>query len=777
METGQQAVNAAPPIRQESNGVSDGITDETIRRRGAAIYARQCLACHGNNGEGNEDFYPDPLTGDATVSQLAALISETMPEEDPDACVAEDAKAVAAYVHHEFYSEAAQIRRRPPRISLARLTANQLRQSLADLYMHFGGDPWTEDGRGLTGRYFDDKNWKKEKLKIQRVDSTIDFDFADDGPGEGINASQFYINWNGSLLVMETGRYEIVVNSTCAFTLDFGNNQRRLIDNAVQSAGKEEFRETLQLTAGRCYPIKLQLFQRKRKTDQPEARISLQWTTPGGVQEIIPASHLIPNEMPATFALQSKLPPDDRSYGYKRGTAIDRSWDQSTTDAAIEFAAIATDELYPMYLQRNRKKKNDNREHLRTFLVRLVSTAFRRPLDDQMQKHFVDRHIENNENHNDAIKLVVLSTIKSPRFLYPTLDRDRSKSRQVGTRLALTLYDSLPSDKWIVKAMEANRMAKPKQITQAAWRMVGDYRCRAKTKELIYHWLDLDQIDEITKDQSLYPGFDAALVADLRQSLSAFIDEVIYSESSDFRQLLQADWMFTTPRIESFYGNAWQPVDGDDSGLQRCVSDPIEHVGVLTHPFLLSKLAYHRTSSPIHRGVFLTRHVLGRVLRPPNAAFSPLNPDLHPGLTTRQRVQLQTDERSCQVCHSKINPLGFAFEQFDASGRFRLEEKDQAVDARGSYVTRDDETIRFDGVRELGDYLAGSQDCHHAFVEAAFEHFVKQPIAAYGPNLSSELTQRFVSAEFNVQQLIVWIAEIASNPLPNPLPNQSEQFQ
>ena len=476
--------------------------------------------------------------------------------------------------------------------------------------------------------------------------------------------------------------------------------------------------------------------------------------------------------MPATFPLQTKLPPDDRSYGYNRGTAINRSWDQSTTAAATEFASIATEELYPIYLNRNQKKSNKNRALLRSFLTQLVSTAFRRPLDDEMQWKYVDRHIEANESDLDAIKLVVLATIKSPRFLYPTLDQDRSKSHRVGTRLALTLYDSLPSDQRLVKRIERGQLQKRQQATDAAWEMVDDYRCRAKAREFIYHWLDLDQIDEITKDQKLYPGFDASLVADLHKSLDAFIDHIIFSETSDFRQLLQADWMFTSQRIESFYGEAWQPAkfsknDQQFNQRQRSDADPIKHVGVLTHPLLLSKLAYHRTPSPIHRGVFLTRHVLGRVLRPPSAAFSPLNPDLHPGLTTRQRVEMQTNEKNCQVCHSKINSLGFALEQFDASGRFRVRENKMAIDAHGSYVTSDGQTARFDGARELGDYLAGSHDCHQAFVEAAFEHFVKQPIAAYGVDLSENLTQRFASSGFNVRQLIVWIAEIASEPSPS----------
>ena len=78
-----------------------------------------------------------------------------------------------------------------------------------------------------------------------------------------------------------------------------------------------------------------------------------------------------------------------------------------------------------------------------------------------------------------------------------------------------------------------------------------------------------------------------------------------------------------------------------DSMLTRSVRDREIHAGVLTHPLIMSNLAYHRTTSPIHRGVFLTRRTLGRVLRPPDASFTPLSAELHPELTTRERIQLQ----------------------------------------------------------------------------------------------------------------------------------------
>ena len=759
----------------ETKQRQDKRSDEIMRAMGAQIYSTRCIKCHGGEGQGTEKFYRDALMGDSTVGELTALIANTMPEEDPDECVAEDARAVAMFIHHEFYGEAAQLRRRPPRKVLTRLTAEQLRQSLADLYGRFGPPASLDERKGLDGTYFDGDRWKKEKIKIKRVDPVIDFDFDHDGPGSGINPKEYYIHWEGALKVPVTGRYEIIVRSTCSFTMDFGHKKRQLIDNHVQSEGKEEFRETLLLTGGRSYPINIDCHQRKRKTEQPPGQISISWIPPWGAEEIIPVEFWSPSPQPATLSLQTKLPPDDRSYGYERGTAVSRSWDDSTTAAAIEFAGYASSELYPEYLRRHKRDNDQDRARLRGFLYKLVETAFRKPLDEPMKHHFVDRFVDEIQDDAEAIKIVSLYTIKSPRFLYPSLDADRSASRRSASRLALTLFDSLPSDSWLAKMAEKGQLDKPERIRRAAVRMVEDPRCRAKTLRFIHHWFDLGDLNEITKNQELYPGYDKNLVADLHESFNGFVEEVVYGETSDFRQLLQAEWGLTNQRIADFYGDAWKPSEdlSKEKPLVRSVSDRLQHVGLLTHPLLMSELAYQKTTSPIHRGVFLTRYTLGRVLRPPNAAFTPLSSDLHPGLTTRQRVQLQTGEVNCQVCHSKINALGFALEQFDAAGRYRVTENNQTIDVRGSYINREGETTKFNGARELGDFLANSEDCQRSFVETAFEHFVKQPIAAFGAQRSDELTESFRQSGCNIKQLIVSIAEIAAVDLP-PMPSNTD---
>ena len=532
------------------------------------------------------------------------------------------------------------------------------------------------------------------------MDNVIDFDFGKQSPGNEIDPKSYLIHWEGSLKVDRTGRYQIVLRSTCSCMMDFGSRNREFINNHVQSQGKDEFRRDLYLTAGRAYPFEISFFQRKRKTKQPPARISLSWVPPGGTEEVIPSQNLIPEQLADAFPLQAKLPPDDRSYGYDRGTSVSRQWDESTTATAIEFAQIAIDELYPKYRHRYRNEADENRSLLRRFLADIVKIAFRGKLDDAERDLYIDQQIALSEDDGEAIRRVMLLTLKSPRFLYPTLDAEHNRSQRAANRLALVMFDSLPSGSWLVNAAAKNQLQTDKQLANAARRMVDDYRVQAKALAFLNDWLGLQSTKEIIKDKELFPEFDSDTVQDLKKSMNRFLQDLLESETSDFRQLLQADWRYTTKRLENYYGPAWrsdatdnqpqseeatasQPITTTEenagsieSVLSRSVPDREIHAGVLTHPLLMSHLAYHRTTSPIHRGVFLNRRTLGRVLHPPDASFTPLSPDLHPDLTTRERVQLQTSEVSCQSCHQQINSLGFALEQFDATGRFRRNEKE-----------------------------------------------------------------------------------------------------
>jgi hypothetical protein len=283
-------------------------------------------------------------------------------------------------------------------------------------------------------------------------------------------------------------------------------------------------------------------------------------------------------------------------------------------------------------------------------------------------------------------------------------------------------------------------------------------RARSKLSEFFLSWLNVERFADLAKDSKRFPEFNEQVVSDLRTALDLFLDDVVGSKASDYRQLLLADWLYLNGRLAGFYG-AKLP---EDAPFQKVTLPGGQRAGVLTHPYLMAGLAYTATTSPIHRGVFVARSVLGRALRPPPEAVAPLAPHLHASLTTRERVALQTEHQSCQSCHRMINPLGFAFENFDAIGRFRQREKGKPIDSGGVYQTLDGKKIDFDNVRDLAEFLADSNETHAAFVEQLFQYMVKQPILAYGSQQAAELEKSFAKNDFNMRKLMVDIVVAAA---------------
>jgi hypothetical protein len=724
-----------------ANAEVDGIST------GQRIYEEHCARCHGAAGEGVAEKQTEPLVGDRALQDLTAVIVETMPEDDPGKVVGDDAKAVAEYIYDAFYSPVAQARNKPPRVELSRLTVRQYQNAVADLIGSFTGASRWDERRGLDAEYFDSKNFQRDKRVIERVDVRVDFDFGEASPGEKIGIEEFAMKWQGSLLAPDTGEYEIIVRTDNGARLWVNDRETALIDAWVRSGNDTEFRATIKLLGGRSYPLRLEFFKFKEK----KASIHLLWKPPHREVEVIPERHLTPSDARDTLIVETPFPPDDKSLGYERGTAVSKAWDEATTFAAIEVANKVVSKMRDLA---GVGRDDENRDaKLREFCGKFAERAFRRPLSDAERELYIDRQFDESGDATTAVKRVVLLTLKSPRFLFREVE-GTNDSFNVAARLSFTLWDSLP-DEPLWQAASRGELTTPEQVASQAERMVQDPRAKAKLREFLHQWLRLDGFADLAKDQELFPDFTPELVSDLRTSLDLSLDEVIWSEQADFRQLLLSDGLYANGRVAKFYGIEL----ATDSDFTKVAVDPAERAGLLSHPYLMTGFAYHATSSPIHRGVFVARSLLGRTLKPPKEAVTPIPADLHPDLTTRERIALQTGPPACALCHELINPLGFSLEHYDAVGRFRKEERDRPVDAAGFYETLSGEKAEFNGVRPLAEFLAGSPEVHAAFAERLFQYAVKQPVQAYGLNKREELRQLFVQHEFNINKLLVEIAK------------------
>jgi hypothetical protein len=598
------------------------------------------------------------------------------------------------------------------------------------------------------------------------VDAEVNFDWGEESPiPEKFEPHEFSVRWRGSVLAPDTGEYEFILRTEHAARLWVNNDQQPLIDAYVRATTDKEFRGTIRLLGGRAYPIRLEFSKAnqgvndKKDKDKPKptvkASISLLWKRPFHSEEVVPARHLSVTRVPEVFVLHAPFPPDDRSFGYERGTSISKAWEQATTEGAIEVAGYVATHLDDLA-----DADADNAEHkarLREFCRTFVERAFRRPITDEQMKSYVDAQFEEASDLQTAVKRVVLLTLKSPRFLYHAAGADSAADFTVAARMSFGLWDSIPDKQLLAAAADGQLKTRDEIVTQLN-RMLPDMRSRAKLRAFLLDWLKMGKPEELLKDRHAFANFTPEVASDLRTSLELSIDELLGSESADFRELLQCDSIFLNGRLARVYG-----IDlPEDAPFQRVTFQPDLRSGIVTHPYILANFAYTGTSSPIHRGVFISRSLLGRLLRPPPEAVVPLAPALHPDLTTRQRVTRQTSPESCQTCHGMINPLGFALEHFDAIGRYREREKDQPIDAAGSYLMRSGQVAEFNGARELAEFLAASDETHEAFVRQLFHHTVKQPIGAYGKNRLAELKQAFVEHDFNIWKLLEEIVAMSS---------------
>jgi hypothetical protein len=600
--------------------------------------------------------------------------------------------------------------------------------------------------------YCKSRDFEPDKRAIEQTDRRIDFDFGQASPAEEIaDASEFSIRWTGSILTDETGDYTFFVKSENGVRLLVNDFDDPLIDGWVSSGKPVEHQRAIRLLGGRVYPIRLDFFKYKDKS----ASVELAWKPPFQTRRTIPAERLIPTEAAKTFVVTTRFPADDRVEGYERGTSASREWVEATTKAALEAADRVIRHLDSFT---NHDDAADPTESVREFCRRFARRAFRRPLDEQQRNFFVDRHFAAGIPLQSSVQRVVLLVLTSPHFLYTEIRDDRTDDYDVASRLALCLWDSLPDEKLSVAA-DNGQLTSSRHIARHAERMLEDPRTKEKLRRFFHHWLRVEEHDQVVQDRESFPDFDEDMLADLRTSLDRALEEEIWNGAADFRQLLRADYLYLNERLARFYGMS--AVSGERFEKVSFRAD--ERAGIVTHPYLLATLAYQKSSSPIHRGVFVTRQLLNRALKSPPVAFSFRDDQFDPRWTMREKVTALTKSADCQTCHSIINPLGFILEHFDAVGRYRTHDQHRPIDAASDFVTHSGAVVHLAGARDLAEFLASNPETPAGFVEHLFHAFVNQPVGAYGPDAFSRLNTAFAESGYNIRRLLIEIACLSAS--------------
>ena len=326
-------------------------------------------------------------------------------------------------------------------------------------------------------------------------------------------------------------------------------------------------------------------------------------------------------------------------------------------------------------------KEAGNLAQVRESLGRMARRAFRRPVTDEELDGYVSivkAEIDAGEKFTDAVKAGMLSILCSKSFLF-IAEGDEASMRhtlndwEIASRLSYLLWSTMPDDELMTLAEKGLLRDKNERSKQFA-RMLADTRATRFTDSFSSQWLHLRKVGRFPPDKKLYPDYDAHLEKSMVGETKAFFRQVL-NDGLTLREFLNSDWSMMNSRLANFYG---VPDVGDAHEDFKKVSLPLEtrRGGLLTQASILSLTSDGTRHRPVHRGVWLSEAIFGKTPPPPPANVDPIapNPVDSPKATLRMKLEAHIHDASCAACHAKIDPLGLAFENYDAIGRWRTEE-------------------------------------------------------------------------------------------------------
>lgn len=354
------------------------------------------------------------------------------------------------------------------------------------------------------------------------------------------------------------------------------------------------------------------------------------------------------------------------------------------------------------------------------FIQSFGRRAYRRPLTPEEFGRFVTlfgqgaEFIQSGDAFRDGAQMVLEAILQSAKFLYRSEQGDGQTDEvgpvltdfEVATRLSYLFWGTSP-DEILLDAAASGSLSTPEGIAAQAERLASDPRVVDRVIDFHDRWLQLEGLGAAEKDPTIFPEFDPELVASMRQELYTVVEEITLNRSGGIVELLTSPLGAPDSALAALYG-----VSGSFGETPTIVDFPSDsgRTGILTQAaFLTGHSSASTRTSPILRGVFVLDRILCQEVPPPPPGAEMQEPDTPPEsdvLTTRDYFAWKTSMPACASCHSQINPIGFAFENFDGIGTYRNTDNGLPVDATGSVVVGNS-TLTFNGAAEFSESVAG----------------------------------------------------------------------
>lgn len=413
------------------------------------------------------------------------------------------------------------------------------------------------------------------------------------------------------------------------------------------------------------------------------------------------------------------------------------------------------------------------------FIAQFGARAFRRPLASPEASRLMALYTTGRTTLNlafpDAISLLIEAMLQSPQFLYhwevsPTDAPVYNGSvLQLGTytiasRLSYFIWGSMPDDALFAAAAsgELNTVA---GVTTAARRLLADPRARGTVSSFFSDWLALDGLAARAKDTTLYPQYTPALQAAMLAETSTFVQSVVFDGDGRWSTLLGAPYSYIDQSLGTLYG---APVMG--TGAQRTMLNASQRAGFLTQASFLALTGTTEGSDPPRRGQAILTKLMCRPLPPPPANVPPPAP-ASAGGTTRQRFTTHDMNPCAQGCHTTMDPIGFAFENYDGIGGYRTTDNGLPVDASG-FVSIDGATQSFDNAIGLVQVLTKSSQVRQCFSTEWARYALDRPDTPDDQASLAAVALAFSQDTAGVQDLMTAVTTMRSFRYRSPAPGE-----
>ncbi len=394
-----------------------------------------------------------------------------------------------------------------------------------------------------------------------------------------------------------------------------------------------------------------------------------------------------------------------------------------------------------------------------------ASRAFRRPVKpDELERLLKIYQMVQKDggSFDDGIRLALEAVLVSPNFLFrgelqPEPDNAKSihavDEYALASRLSYFIWSSMPDDELFALAARGKLR---KNLEPQLKRMLKDAKARALVENFGDQWLQLRNLALATPDKSKFPEFNDALRADMARETETFFQYVLQQDRSIF-DFIDSDYTFVNDRLAGFYGLSGVT----NSDFQRVSLKGTSRGGVLTQASILTLTSQSARTSPVKRGKWILENILGTPPPPPPPDVPALKEgnDAGTAVTMRERMEQHRANPVCASCHTRMDPIGLGFENFDGIGRWRDKDGELAIESGGELVSGES----FKNPVELKRILLQNkrEQFVHCLSEKVLTYALGRGLETYDKCAVDEIMKQTARHEYKFSSLIQAVVESA----------------